>query len=357
MPIARSADDAVHAPLMPCLMDRTQPFVLPCSEPVLHPGLPLLRDLIDPERPLWTPSELRALTRTVAAALTVPLMEMVRFDREQRWWTRFALTGGVELWLLSWAPGQDTGPHDHSGARGSFTVLLGELTEDYTEGYHGGPSRSALHRVGAAVGFGPNRAHRVRNLGTGGAVSVHAYSPPHLPTRRYARLADGPAGATPQLPTGRGAPMTADGLLMQARAELSRIGPYQADQMRRHGALIVDLRPYANRAAEGEIPGAVPVERIVLEWRLDPAGPHRLPCLTVDTQVVLVCNEGYASSLAARDVRRLGLHATDLIGGFRAWKAAGLPVVPAAAPQCPDGTIDGATDARLELRDSALYLG
>lgn len=123
--------------------------------------------------------------------------------------------------------------------------------------------------------------------------------------------------------------MTAEDLLAQARARLRRVTGAQADDLRRAGAVLVDIRPHANRLAEGEIPGAVVVERIVLEWRLDPAGEHRLPGLTADTPVVILCNEGYASSLAAADAQRLGLvHATDLIGGFRAWKDAGLPVVP-----------------------------
>lgn len=93
--------------------------------------------------------------------------------------------------------------------------------------------------------------------------------------------------------------------------------------------LVVDIRPEHNRAAEGEIPGSVPVERIVLEWRLDPFGGFRLPGFTAATRVVVVCNEGYASSLAARDLRELGLPlATDLAGGFRGYAAAGLPVRP-----------------------------
>ncbi len=124
-------------------------------------------------------------------------------------------------------------------------------------------------------------------------------------------------------------PMTAEELLLQARAHLDRVDPRRADELRRSGAWLVDIRPQANRDEEGDIPGALPIERIVLEWRLDPAGEHRLPGLTAGTRVVVVCNEGYASSLAARDLQRLGLWATDLIGGFRAWKAAGLPVVPA----------------------------
>ncbi|MFE9575119.1 rhodanese-like domain-containing protein [Nocardia sp. NPDC006044] len=104
----------------------------------------------------------------------------------------------------------------------------------------------------------------------------------------------------------------------------------------RIGALLVDIRPYANRLAEGEIPGAVIVERIVLEWRLDPHNEFRLAGLTEDTTVVILCNEGYASSLAARDAHELGLrNATDMVGGFRAWKAAGLPVVRGGSPAVP----------------------
>jgi rhodanese-related sulfurtransferase len=127
--------------------------------------------------------------------------------------------------------------------------------------------------------------------------------------------------------------VTVDEVLAAARAELDRVPPARADELRRAGALLVDIRPYANRLAEGEIPDSVPIERIVLEWRLDPAGPDRLPGFTADTPVVLLCNEGFASSLAARDVRQLGVHSvTDLIGGFRAWRAAGLPIRPGGTP-------------------------
>ena len=113
----------------------------------------------------------------------------------------------------------------------------------------------------------------------------------------------------------------------QARAEINRVGPEAAEALRRDGALLVDIRPWRNRTTEGEIPGSVAIERIVLEWRLDPHGTHRLPGITEDTSVVLLCNEGYASSLAARDLKRIGLrNVADLAGGFRAWAAAGLPV-------------------------------
>jgi rhodanese-related sulfurtransferase len=127
-----------------------------------------------------------------------------------------------------------------------------------------------------------------------------------------------------------------EAFLDAARAELDRVTPQEADELRRTGALLVDIRPHANRAAEGEIPGAVPIERIHLEWRLAPDSEHRIPEVAADRRVIVFCNEGYASSLAARDLLRLGLTgATDLIGGFRAWAAAGLPVRPGGRPAVP----------------------
>ena len=127
--------------------------------------------------------------------------------------------------------------------------------------------------------------------------------------------------------------LTVAELLAQARAELARVEPDRAAELQAAGGLVVDIRPVANRAEEGEIPGSLPVERIVLEWRLDPNGAHRIAGFDADTPVIVVCNEGYASSLAARDLRRLGLrNATDLVGGFRGWAKAGLPVSPGASP-------------------------
>jgi len=95
----------------------------------------------------------------------------------------------------------------------------------------------------------------------------------------------------------------------------------------RDGALLVDIRPAAQRRAEGEVPGALIIERNVLEWRLDPTSPSCLPeVLGPDQHIVLLCSEGYASSLAAATLRQIGLHrATDVDGGFKAWLRAGLP--------------------------------
>ncbi len=115
-------------------------------------------------------------------------------------------------------------------------------------------------------------------------------------------------------------------LLSQAREQLVRLSPEESLRAQESGALLVDIRPEANRVSEGLLPGAVVIERTVLEWRLDPASEARLPIASYDLPVVIVCNEGYSSSLAAATLQDLGLHlATDMDGGYRAWKAAGLP--------------------------------
>ncbi|MFJ9784974.1 rhodanese-like domain-containing protein [Amycolatopsis sp. NPDC101161] len=127
-----------------------------------------------------------------------------------------------------------------------------------------------------------------------------------------------------------------DTLLADARSGLDRVGPEKARELQEAGALLVDIRPFSNRQAEGEIPGSVVVERIHLEWRLAPDSEWRLPGVTADSTVVVLCNEGYSSSLAAADLQRLGLpNATDLEGGFRAWAAAGLPVQTGGSPAVP----------------------
>jgi rhodanese-related sulfurtransferase len=125
---------------------------------------------------------------------------------------------------------------------------------------------------------------------------------------------------------------TIDQILSDARGRLHRIGPEQAAAAIRDGALLVDIRPQAQRAAEGEVPGALVVERNVLEWRFDPASGSRLPQATGhDVRVIIMCSEGYTSSLAAAALQDLGLvNATDLDGGFHAWAGAGLPVTGAA---------------------------
>ncbi|MEV6161753.1 rhodanese-like domain-containing protein [Streptomyces sp. NPDC052052] len=123
-------------------------------------------------------------------------------------------------------------------------------------------------------------------------------------------------------------PVGIDELLERVRSGFTRIGPAEAATAAADGALLVDIRYAELRERDGLIPGALVVERNELEWRLDPQGSHRAPeAVSHDLRIVVVCNEGYASSLAVSSLHRLGLHrATDLIGGFQAWRAAGLPV-------------------------------
>ena len=127
-------------------------------------------------------------------------------------------------------------------------------------------------------------------------------------------------------------PTTVEQLLASARARLNRLSPEQAHAAMRDGAQLVDIRSDSQQAADGLIPGARFVPRNVLEWRLDPACPHRDPQLArPDVLVVLICEEGYQSSLAAATVQQFGSTAvTDVIGGVRAWRAAGLPIEPEA---------------------------
>jgi rhodanese-related sulfurtransferase len=124
---------------------------------------------------------------------------------------------------------------------------------------------------------------------------------------------------------------TIDEVLAEARTHLKRLEPDEAYDAASEGALLVDIRPAAQRTAEGEIPGAMIVERNVLEWRFDPASDARLPEASYDLHVIVVCSAGYTSSLAAAALQELGVHrATDMTGGFQAWEAAGLPVTNAS---------------------------
>ena len=120
---------------------------------------------------------------------------------------------------------------------------------------------------------------------------------------------------------------TIDQLLELARRRLDRLDPAAARDAVRTGATLIVIRSDSQIARDGVIPDAIVIPRNVLEWRLDPASEHRHPgAPNLDDQVILVCNEGYQSSLAAATLQRLGFaRATDLDGGFQAWRAAGLP--------------------------------
>jgi rhodanese-related sulfurtransferase len=112
-----------------------------------------------------------------------------------------------------------------------------------------------------------------------------------------------------------------DELLAAARSQLERIEPARLEAEVASGALVIDIRPIEQRQRDGPLPGAIVIDRNVLEWRLDPACEHHIPEITAhDAVVIIVCNEGFSSSLAAAQLHDLGLRrATDLIGGFQAW--------------------------------------
>ena len=112
-------------------------------------------------------------------------------------------------------------------------------------------------------------------------------------------------------------------ILAEARQSLLRVTPEMLSGERKNGTLIVDIRPVEQRQRDGELPGAIVIDRNVLEWRLDPSSEHRIPQVTgYDIRIVIVCNEGYSSSLAAAVLQKLGLHqAVDMIGGYQAWLA------------------------------------
>jgi rhodanese-related sulfurtransferase len=140
-----------------------------------------------------------------------------------------------------------------------------------------------------------------------------------------------------------------DEILAAARDRLTRLTPAEAHAACVAGATLIDIRPAAQRAAVGEIPGSVVIERNHLEWRLDPASDARLPWVSgYDLRPIVICMEGYTSSLAAAALQDLGLAlATDVAGGYQAWQRAGLPtarpdertveIAPGAAPALPSG--------------------
>lgn len=114
---------------------------------------------------------------------------------------------------------------------------------------------------------------------------------------------------------------TLDEYLEAARARLNRVDPRDLERAIADGAVVVDIRPEPNRSEEGHMPGALVIDRVVLEWRLAPSSDARIVHLEPGQQVILFCNDGYQSSLAATALLDLGVDgATDLVGGYRAWR-------------------------------------
>jgi rhodanese-related sulfurtransferase/predicted metal-dependent enzyme (double-stranded beta helix superfamily) len=305
-------------------------------------------------------AQLRAVTTTLASRREL-WADLVVHDPDVRWYLPLHRSNSCDVWLLAWERGQDTDWHDHGGSSGSFAVADGSLIEQYRV-----PSGRRLARrnlvLGEAVAFGPGHVHDVAHGGGTSATSIHAYSPPLSAMTYYAASDYGLIAretvpvAGPEGGQGRGGAGTAlaaasasaarltpdalpdgapgiDELLSEARSGLARLRPEAALAAMTDGAVLVDIRPLEQRIVEGEVPGAIIISRNVLEWRLDPRSEARIPALArPETRIIVMCSQGYASSLAATSLRRLGLpEATDLDGGFQAWQSAGLPVRPAQA--------------------------
>jgi rhodanese-related sulfurtransferase/predicted metal-dependent enzyme (double-stranded beta helix superfamily) len=307
-----------------------------------------------------SPAQLRSVTTQLAGSREL-WADLVVHDPDVRWYLPLHRSNSCDVWLLAWERGQDTDWHDHGGSSGSFAVAEGRLLEQYRV-----PSGRRLSSrrldAGQAVAFGPGHVHDVAHGGAGAAISIHAYSPPlvamtYYTSTDYGLIAretvpiDGPEGGR-----GRGGADTAlaratasaarltsdalpagapgiDELLTEARSAGRRLRPEAAFAALTDGAILVDIRPLEQRIVEGEVPGAIIIGRNVLEWRLDPRSEARIPALArSDLQIIVMCSEGYASTLAAASLRRIGLaESTDLDGGFQAWRAAGLPTRPAQA--------------------------
>jgi rhodanese-related sulfurtransferase/predicted metal-dependent enzyme (double-stranded beta helix superfamily) len=304
-----------------------------------------------------TAAQLRTITTALAARRDLWADLVVR-DPDVRWYLPLHRSNSCDVWLLAWERGQDTDWHDHGGSSGSFAVAEGGLIEQYRVP-SGRLSRRRL-APGQAAAFGPGHVHDVAHGADGSATSIHAYSPPlvamtYYTATDYGLIAretvaiDGPEGgrgrggadtalarasasaarlSSDSLPTG--APGI-DDLLSEARSGLQRLRPEAAFAALTDGAALVDIRPLEQRIVEGEVPGAIIIGRNVLEWRLDPRSEARIPALArADMRIIVMCSQGYASTLAAASLRRIGLsEATDLDGGFHAWRAAGLPTRPA----------------------------
>jgi rhodanese-related sulfurtransferase/mannose-6-phosphate isomerase-like protein (cupin superfamily) len=289
------------------------------------------------EQVLTTPEKLAAIVSKFAS--TNGWIEKVRLRAERRWYERLYLSSDYDIWVISWLPGQSTGFHDHGSSAGAFVVTSGSLEE------HRPGEQTRTISPNTPLAFAPEYAHDVRNASDAPAISIHAYSPPLDEMNEYeldggelvrrkrefqeGGLIDQNWRVDKREPSVAGGVSSIDQTLAAARARLQRMSPDEAFRATtQSGAIFVDIRPERQRAAEGEIPGALIVERNVLEWRFDPTCDAKLPvAVDHDVRVIVLCSEGYTSSLAAVALQDLGLwRATDVVGGFQAWKTAGLPI-------------------------------
>ena len=255
---------------------------------------------------------------------------------DERWFTRLRSEDELDVWLISWVPGEATELHDHSGSLGALTLLSGALHESrwtgdelrrrrLTAGDQAAFPLGWVHDVTWAPLRGEHAdAERARIFpAVDGDVLLRGHRAPHL--------APGAHQADPQ----PGGPMSRiDDVLATARSRLRRLEAADVPSAVRRGAVLVDIRPQAQRQREGDVPTALVVERNVLEWRCDPTSDARLPeAVDDDVEWVVLCSEGYTSSLAAAALQDLGLHrATDVVGGYRALHQTGALAVLTRAP-------------------------
>jgi rhodanese-related sulfurtransferase/mannose-6-phosphate isomerase-like protein (cupin superfamily) len=290
-----------------------------------------------------TPEELANIVSLFASS--EGWMDKVRLRAEGRWYERLYHGPDYDIWVISWLPGQSTGFHDHGASSGAFVVATGILEE------HSADERTRVIHPGKPRAFDPDYTHDVRNVSLAPAISIHAYSPPLTEMNEYeldgSRLVPRERaslrretineewrGQRLKLVDRTGA-LSIEQMLSAARTRLRRLSPDEVyETVTMTEAILVDIRPESQRAIEGSITGALIVERNVLEWRFDPASSTRLPVMTVhNIHVIVFCSEGYTSSLAAASLQDLGLsRATDMVGGFQAWRAMGLPIVPPIVP-------------------------
>jgi rhodanese-related sulfurtransferase/quercetin dioxygenase-like cupin family protein len=305
-----------------------KPEISPISEIAAHS--------VDTPAPLAA-QELASIVQEFTSS--VQWLDRVRLRADRRWYAPLYHAPDYDVWLISWMPGQSTGFHDHGASSGAFFVTAGTLEEHRP----GEPSR--VISAGDFCAFGPDYAHDVRNVSQAPSISIHAYSPPLTEMNQYdlegdrlivrtveareSEIRDDLRNRHKQEPGTRFGALSIDEMLATARARLQRLSPKHAHEaVATRKAVLVDIRPASQRALEGCIPGALVVERNVLEWRFDPASNSRLPFATRhDLQIIVFCSEGYTSSLAAAALQDLGLwRATDIVGGVKAWREEGLPI-------------------------------
>jgi rhodanese-related sulfurtransferase len=284
-----------------------------------------------------TPDELAKIVSRFASS--DGWLDRVRLRTEHRWYERLYHGPDYDIWAISWMPGQSTGYHDHGESAGAFILATGILEE------HRPGEPIFVIEPGQPRAFGPDYAHDVRNVSLAPAVSIHAYSPPLSEMNEFeldgnqlvpregayerAERLDQERHGQAQKPANPTGTLSIEQMLSAARTRLRRLSPDVVyGTVAKTEAILVDIRPESQRVIEGSIPGALIVERNVLEWRFDPASNSRLPIATDHhLQVIVFCSEGYTSSLAAAALQDLGLwRATDMVGGFHAWRAAGLPI-------------------------------